>query len=95
MSLYFTHAGQAEILRSTQKDLSYTNEIKESLLQLINLPQHNVQIVNSIKILAELLYHGFAIANNIQTLGEEYTGIIQIDKNYTTLPHKIVSSKFK
>ncbi|XP_058063158.1 peroxisome biogenesis factor 10 [Anopheles bellator] len=90
MSLFHANAGQAEIIRSVQKDQEHIEEIRVALSELLlMLSQRRWYRYNALcKLIAEILYHHYAIANNLQTLGEEYTGIIQVDSNYVMLPNK-------
>ncbi|XP_053662992.1 peroxisome biogenesis factor 10 [Anopheles marshallii] len=90
MSLFHANAGQAEIIRSVQKDQEHIEYIRTALSEvLLLLSQRHWFKYNSLcKLIAEILYHHYAILNNLQTLGEEYTGIIQVDANYVMLPNK-------
>ncbi|KAH8234882.1 hypothetical protein KR032_004928 [Drosophila birchii] len=85
-------ARQPEIVRSVQKDARYTNELAEDLSDVLRLtgPRNWIKYNQMCRLLAELSYHGFASANNLQTLGEEYTGIIQVDGNYKQIPSRLV-----
>lgn len=92
MSFYYANARQPEILRTVQKDVTYTDQIGQSLSELLRFSNNKLWIkYNHVcNLIAELAYHGFASWNNLQTLGEEYTGIIQIDNQYITLPNKFL-----
>lgn len=89
-------ARQPEIVRSVQKDARYTNELAEDLSDVLRLtgPRNWIKYNQMCRLLAELSYHGFASANNLQTLGEEYTGIIQVDGNYKQIPSRLVSKEY-
>uniref|UniRef100_A0A182NVE8 RING-type E3 ubiquitin transferase n=1 Tax=Anopheles dirus TaxID=7168 RepID=A0A182NVE8_9DIPT len=90
MSLFHANAGQAEIIRSVQKDQEHIEYVRTALSEvLLLLSQRHWFKYNALcKLIAEILYHHYAIVNNLQTLGEEYTGIIQVDANYVMLPNK-------
>ncbi|BFF98576.1 peroxisome biogenesis factor 10 [Drosophila madeirensis] len=85
-------ARQPEIVRSVQKDARYTNELAEDFSDVLRLtgPRNWIKFNQMCKLLAELSYHGFASVNNLQTLGEEYTGIIQVDGNYKQIPSRLM-----
>lgn len=90
MSLYHANAGQAEIIRTIQKDQTYIDEIRSQLSDILLLVSQKdwFKYNHLCKLIAEVLYHQYAIVHNLQTLGEEYTGIIQVDSNYVMLPNK-------
>lgn len=90
MSFYYANAGQPEILRSIQKDETFTSTLGQQMSDILRCSsnRHWIKYNNLCKLFAELVYHGFACFNNLQTLGEEYTGIIQIDSKYIALPNK-------
>lgn len=92
MSFYYANARQPEILRTVQKDATYTNQLDHDLSDILRFSNKKLWIkYNGLcKLLMELAYHGFASYNNLQTLGEEYTGIIQIDSKYIGLPNRIL-----
>lgn len=92
MSFYYANARQPEILRTVQKDATYTFNLGQDLSDIIRFGNNKLWIkYNSLcTLLMELAYHGFASYNNLQTLGEEYTGIIQIDSKYIALPSKVL-----
>lgn len=93
MSLFHATAGQAEIIRTIQKDVSYTNQVTSDIADVLQASGNRnwIKYNQYCRLLSELAYHGFCSLNSLQTLGEEYTGIIQVDKNYIAIPHKIVS----
>lgn len=74
-------AQPAEILRAWQKDDSYQERLASSLAKL--LPTKHAS--NAVPISA-LLYKSFTTLKDLQTLGEEYSGIIQVDETYYRLP---------
>ncbi|CRL04357.1 CLUMA_CG017450, isoform A [Clunio marinus] len=90
MKPYIKLARQPEIIRTTQKDVQFSSEINQNILEVVQfLSQNNrnlIKIGEVSKILSNIIYHGFATLNRLQTLGEEYTGIIQIDNNTDNLP---------
>lgn len=92
MSFYYANARQPEILRTLQKDAAFTNQLGAELSDILRFTSNNLWIrYNHLSTLfMELAYHGFASYNNLQTLGEEYTGIIQIDSKYVSLPNKLL-----
>lgn len=92
MSFYYANARQPEILRTVQKDVIYTAQIGQNMSEILRFTNNKLWIkYNHVcNLIAELAYHGFASWNNLQTLGEEYTGIIQIDNQYITLPNKFL-----
>ncbi|KAM8707588.1 hypothetical protein ACLKA7_014681 [Drosophila subpalustris] len=85
-------ARQPEIVRSVQKDARYTNELAEDLSDILRItgPRNWIKYNQLCQLLAQLSYHGFASLNNLQTLGEEYTGIIQVDGNYKHIPSRLL-----
>lgn len=90
MSFYYAHARQPEILRTVQKDATYTAAVGQQIADCVRLASPTVWIrYNDLfRLAGELAYHGFTSWSNLQTLGEEYTGIIQIDWRYIALPSK-------
>lgn len=92
MSFYYANARQPEILRTVQKDAAYTNQLGHDFSDILRFTNKKLWIkYNSLcTLLMELAYHGFSSYNNLQTLGEEYTGIIQIDSKYIALPSKLL-----
>ncbi|XP_030385358.1 peroxisome biogenesis factor 10 [Scaptodrosophila lebanonensis] len=92
MNFRNARARQPEIVRSVQKDARYTNELAEDLSDVLRLsgPRNWIKYNQLCKLLAELSYHGFASLNNLQTLGEEYTGIIQVDGEFKQIPSRVL-----
>jgi len=94
MKSYIKLARQPEVIRTTQKDLQYTSEINQNVLEIAQfLSKNNRNLIKFSEIsksLSNLCYHGFATINRLQTLGEEYTGVIQIDNRTDQLPTKFV-----
>lgn len=92
MSFYYNSARQPEILRTVQKDLSYSDTIGHSLSDILRFSSHRnwIKYNDLCRVGGEIIYHSFATCNNFQTLGEEYTGIIRIDRRYIALPTKLL-----
>lgn len=74
-------AQPAEVLRAWQKDDHYEKQLAGSLARL--MPSNHAS--KAIPISA-LLYKSFTTLNDLQTLGEEYSGIVQVDETYLKLP---------
>lgn len=91
---YIKNARQPEVIRTIQKDLQYTTELNQDVLEvaefLVNNNRNFQKFNNLIKVGTNILYHGFAAVNRLQTLGEEYTGVIQIDTKADNLPKKFL-----
>lgn len=74
-------AQPAEVLRAWQKDDLYEKQLADSLSRL--LPSHQAQKAVP---LSSVLYKSFTTLKDLQTLGEEYSGIVQVDETYHKLP---------
>lgn len=74
-------AQPAEVLRAWQKDNLYENQLADSLARL--LPSHHASKAAPV---SALLYKSFTTLKDLQTLGEEYSGIVQVDETYHKLP---------
>lgn len=74
-------AQPAEVLRAWQKDDLYEKQLAESIARLMpsNYAPKAVPI-------SSLLYKSFTTLKDLQTLGEEYSGIVQVDESYHRLP---------
>lgn len=94
MKSYIKRARQPEVIRTTQKDLQYVTEINQNVLEVAQFLSKNsrslIKFGELSRVISNVIYHGFASLNRLQTLGEEYTGIIQIDKTTDNLPSKFV-----
>lgn len=89
----FTRAGQAEILRAAQKDDQVTNTLSDLVSDIIYMFAGNRRFLKSRilrEAIAKFLYYGFTTVPGFQTLGEEYTGMIQIDKANRIVPSKLL-----
>lgn len=74
-------AQPAEVLRAWQKDDQYEKQLAESLARLMP-PRHASKAPH----LSSVLYKSFTTLKDLQTLGEEYSGIVQVDETYHKLP---------
>lgn len=89
----FTRAGQAEILRAAQKDEQVTDRLSDLVFDVAYMFVGNrrwLKSRNLREILASFLYYGFTTVPGSQTLGEEYTGMIQINKANKNVPDKFL-----
>ena len=89
----FTRAGQAEILRSAQKDDQTTDKLGDLVSDVTLALVGNRSWLKSRQwreTLANLLYYGFTTVPGLQTLGEEYTGLIQIHERRQNIPEKLL-----
>lgn len=76
-------AQPAEVLRAWQKDDLYEKQLADSISKV--LPSHHA--FKAIPA-SSVLYKSFTTLRDLQTLGEEYSGIIQVDETYNKLPTK-------
>lgn len=74
-------AQPAEVLRAWQKDASYEERLAGSLANVLPTKQ-----ASKAAPLSALLYKSFTTLKDLQTLGEEYSGIVQVDDTYHKLP---------
>ncbi|PNF32643.1 Peroxisome biogenesis factor 10 [Cryptotermes secundus] len=89
----FTRAGQAEILRAAQKDEQVTDRLSDLVFDVVHMFFGNRRWLKSRNLretLASFLYYGFTTVPGYQTLGEEYTGMIQISKANKNVPDKFL-----
>ncbi|KAJ1951213.1 peroxisome biogenesis factor 10 [Linderina macrospora] len=80
----FPYSGQPDIVRSAQKDLFYQQRVQSGLGEVVQqlkgtryFATHQQQIEGASK----LLYYALTTLMGAQTLGEEYCGILQVDKH--------------
>lgn len=91
----FIRAGQAEILRAAQKDDQVIDKLSDTVSDVIYILAGNRRRFKSRNLrdaIANCLYYGFTTIPGFQTLGEEYTGMIQIDKTSKNVPSKLLRS---
>ncbi|CAD0205117.1 unnamed protein product [Chrysodeixis includens] len=74
-------AQPAEVLRAWQKDDLYEKQLAESLSKLMSA-RHASKAVP----LSSVMYRSLTTLKDLQTLGEEYSGIVQVDETYNKLP---------
>ena len=94
MKSFIKLARQPEIVRTTQKDFQYTSEINQNVLDVSQFlfTSNRFRISEFSQIISNISYHAFAAVNRLQTLGEEYTGVIQISKQTDKLPSKLLQT---
>ena len=76
-------AGQGEILRAAEKDESYLSSLQQSLTSLcleVFGPEVWLRAGWLCEPLTRLLYLSVTTLSDIQTLGEEYTGLVQLNR---------------
>ncbi|CAH2231845.1 peroxisome biogenesis factor 10-like [Pararge aegeria] len=74
-------AQPAEVLRAYQKDDLYEKQLAGSIARLV--PSYHASKAIPV---SSLLYKSFTTLKDLQTLGEEYSGIVQVDETYHRLP---------
>lgn len=74
-------AQPAEVLRAWQKDDLYEKQLADSLSKLMSA-RHASKAVP----LSSVMYRSLTTLKDLQTLGEEYSGIVQVDETYNKLP---------
>lgn len=86
---FFQRSGAAEILRSAQKDALIKQQLEESLSSLLLKSWGTrkwLRYKSLISPVAAFLYYSSTTLYCLQTLGEEYTGIIQVDSTLRHVP---------
>lgn len=74
-------AHSAEVLRAWQKDDLHEKQLAERVARL--LPSQQSSMAEPI---CSVLFKSFTTLRDLQTLGEEYSGIVQVDDSYNKLP---------
>ena len=89
----FAAATQGEILRAVQKDASFTDSLQRSVgslcLELLG-PRVWLRHKWVCEPASRLLYYLATTGSDLQTLGEEYTGIIQVGAGARSIPSRAV-----
>ena len=89
----FAAATQGEILRAAQKDAALTDSLQRSVGSLcLDLVGPRVWLRHKwvCEPASRLLYYLVTTASDLQTLGEEYTGIIQVEAGARRIPSRTV-----
>ncbi|KAJ1531712.1 hypothetical protein ONE63_000379 [Megalurothrips usitatus] len=84
-------AGTAEVLRAAQRDELMVEKIHQEASDILLKAAGNrvwMKYHGFLPILSKLIYSTVTTLSDIQTLGEEYTGIIQINSKLKQLPSK-------
>lgn len=74
-------AQPAEIVRASQKDDFYRNTLSGAMSTMLG--PRNADFARPA---SSFLYGACTTLRDLQTLGEEYSGIVQVDDNYNALP---------
>ncbi|KAK5602104.1 hypothetical protein CRENBAI_016741 [Crenichthys baileyi] len=86
-----THANQAQLIRSSQKDEYYRSVLRNSTneaCQTVAGSKHWLDWRREIELLSDLAYYGLTTLLGYQTLGEEYVGIVQVDPTKRQIPSR-------
>ncbi|XP_026276246.1 peroxisome biogenesis factor 10 [Frankliniella occidentalis] len=82
-------AGTAEVLRAAQRDELMVERIHHEASDLLLKAAGNrvwMKYHSSVPVIAKVLYSAVTTLSDIQTLGEEYTGILQVNHRMRKLP---------
>lgn len=74
-------AQPAEVLRAWQKDDLYEKNLAHLVAQLLP-SQHTTKAIP----MCSVIFKSFTTLRDLQTLGEEYSGIVQVDDSFDSLP---------
>ncbi|KAJ2543379.1 peroxisome biogenesis factor 10 [Coemansia sp. RSA 1933] len=80
---HFPFAGQPDIVRAEQKDMYYQQRIQTELADLVQQARgarFYTRHQGTVDAAARALYYAVTTVSGAQTLGEEYCGIVQIDR---------------
>nr|XP_045605778.1 peroxisome biogenesis factor 10-like [Procambarus clarkii] len=86
----FQQAGAAEVLRASQKDESFLDHLKSCVSEVVQRSAGTrvwLDIHKHAEILCEFAYYSLTTLCLRQTLGEEYTGILEVDHTKRRLPN--------
>ncbi|KAJ1959791.1 hypothetical protein GGI12_004152, partial [Dipsacomyces acuminosporus] len=91
----FPFSGQPDIVRSTQKDAFYQQRLNfqlGELVQQIRGTRYYSSHQEQVDAASKLVYYGLTTLAGAQTLGEEYCGILQVDKHslYPSLGRRLL-----
>uniref|UniRef100_A0A1B6MGH9 RING-type E3 ubiquitin transferase n=1 Tax=Graphocephala atropunctata TaxID=36148 RepID=A0A1B6MGH9_9HEMI len=83
----FSSGGPAEIVRAKQKDDIYSDRLQKLWLDVL-LKGGGTQLWLQLRTLpiGNFLYGAVTTLSGLQTLGEEYTGIVQVESTKTAVP---------
>lgn len=85
--VHFTKAGPGEVLRAAQKDEIWCDRIQKSWWDIILKIGGTRQWLKVKNIpVGQLIYNSATTLCGLQTLGEEYTGIVQVDPTGIRVP---------
>ncbi|KAJ1798133.1 peroxisome biogenesis factor 10 [Coemansia sp. RSA 2399] len=92
---HFPSAGQPDIVRSEQKDMYYQQRIQTELADLVQQTRgtrYYARHRGTVDAVSRILYYMVTTVAGAQTLGEEYCGIVQIDRRqmYPSLGRRLL-----
>ncbi|XP_053641564.1 peroxisome biogenesis factor 10 isoform X1 [Cherax quadricarinatus] len=88
----FQQAGAAEVLRASQKDESFVDYLKNCVSEIVQRSAGTrvwLDIHKYAECLCEFAYYSLTTLCLRQTLGEEYTGILQVNRTRKSLPNTL------
>ncbi|XP_072174895.1 peroxisome assembly protein 10-B-like isoform X2 [Diadema setosum] len=89
MTTTFQSAGQAEIIRSNQKDETYQSQLRGQVhdaIQTFMGPRFWARWRKELDLISDALYFGLTTLAGFQTLGEEYVNILQVNETKRAVP---------